>query len=389
MNHKALFLLLLVLVAGLVLVEAIQARPAAPSSFLGPEYNLCCNDEYTQRYPDAVYNRLRHEYMVVYEDFYSPRLVAGARLGLDGFAFNHFAISGISAPDSSYPAVAFNRTDDEYLVVWQQYNGNQNKWEIYGRIIPGDGLDFTITPFLIAQWSSMSLKYPEVAWNSFRNEYMVVWQTENSTSGQLLGIGRRRLNASGGFLSNADYITQANFPGNPDIAYNPATDQYMVVWAQVGTYAVDIYGGRLSREGALQGSVFPIGEAANEQQFPAIATNEQNRFLVVWQDDRLVAGDKDIYAQFLDGSGNLVSGNFWLAISTADETHPAVAANGSAREYLVVYQQTTAQGERIWADLIDESGSFVDYLEIAPGGLGDNLYPAVATHLAGYFVAYD
>ncbi len=223
---------------------------------------------------------------------------------------------------------------------------------------------------------------------SYRNEYMVVWHTENATSNLLLGIGRRRLGADGTFLSNADYITQSSYPGFPDMAYNPAADQYVVVWAQTGNYNLDIFGGKLSREGVLQGSVFPISEADDEQLFPAIATNEQNRYLVVWQDKRWGA-EWDIYAQFLDGSAGLVGGNFWIDQSDADETHPTVAANGASRRYVVVYQKTTAGGESIWASHIDENAVFLNWIQVSPGQLGDNGHPVSATHLTGYFVVYE
>ncbi len=349
----------------------------APASHLGPENRICCGNEHDQRRPAMAYNRNHQEYMIVsYQALNAGGSIGGARLGLDGYAFSHFLLSEINSYDCClYPDVAYNGLNDEYLVVWQQYNSNQSKWEIYGLFVPWNGPDFVRPPFLIAGWSSMNLKVPKVAWNSYRNEYMVVWHTENAASNLLLGIGRRRLGADGSFLSNADYITQSNYPGFPDLAYNPAADQYVVVWAQIGNYYLDIYGGKLSREGALQGSVFPIGEAVNEQQFPAIATNEQNRYLVVWQDDRLDAGDWDIYGQFLDGGGNLSGGNFWVDISTQDETHPAVAANGASRRYLIVYQKGTAGGESIWASHINEDAEFLNWFEVSPGGLGDSTHP--------------
>ena len=363
--------------------------PSVLAAFLGPENRICCGNEYDQRRPAVAYNRNHHEYMIVkYQALNAGGSISGARLGLDGYAFSHFLISPINEYDCClYPDVAYNGVNDEYLVVWQKYNSGQSKWEIYGLIMPWDGPNYSLTPFLIAQWSSMNLKLPKVAWNSYRNEYMVVWQTESTANNLLLGIGRRRLGADGSFLSNADYITQPNFPGFPDITYNPAADQYVVVWAQTGTNFIDIYAGKLNRDGALQGSIFPISEADNEQQFPVIATNEQNRYLVVWQDNRW--GDWDIYAQYLDGSANLVGGNFWIDISGEHETHPAVAANGATRRYLVAYQKSTDSGESIWANHIDENTVSLNWFEVSPGGLGDNAHPAVATHLSGYFLTYE
>lgn len=310
---------------------------------------------------------------------------------MDGWAYSHFLLSRGEHDCCLHPDVAFNRTNDEYLVVWQQYNGSQSKWEIYGLLVPWDGPDYAgslATPFLIAQGSSINLMYPKVAWNSHRNEYMVVWHAEHATSGALLGIGRGHLGADGFLISSAAYITSSSSPGFPDIAYNPAADQFVVVWAQVGSSSVDIYGGKLSRDGTLLGSVFAIGADAKEEQFPAIATNEQNRYLVVWQ-RKWETNDWDIYGQFLNGSAGPVGANIPFDFSIWNESRPAVAVNGATREYLIVYQKTTLVGDGIWGKYVDEEGVTLDSFEVTPGGLVDNAHPAVATHLAGYFVAYE
>lgn len=361
----------------------------ATESHLGPEESICCNDEKDQSRSAVVYNQNHGEYFIVYHNEHSPdeRYIAGARTTKSGVQFNVFLVSPIGSYDCClYPAVALNHQNDEYLVVWQQYNADQNKWEIFGRFFPWDGLDFSRLPFQIAQWSNMNLKSPAVAWNSYRNEYMVVWQTEDM-AGQLLGIGRRRLGADGSLLSNAAYITQSSFPGSPDITYNVAADQYLVAWTQLGTSFVDIYGGRLNREGALQGVVFPINEAADEQQLPAVTTNEQNRYLVVWQDKRY--GDWDVAGQLLDVNGNKEGGDVWVTLSTADDLRPDVVANPLAKQFLVVWQRGTPSGQAIEAALLDEGGTLISAFEVAPGGLGDNARPAAGTHRAGYFVVYD
>ena len=366
---------------------------SALASFLGPESRICCGNEYDQRRPAMTYNRYHNEYMVVsYQVLNAGGAILGARIGLDGWAYSTFLLSRIGEYDCClHPDVAFNRTNDEYLVVWQQYNSSQSKWEIYGLLVPWDGPDYAgslATPFLIAQWSNLDLMYPKVAWNSYRNEYMVVWHTEHATSGALLDIGRRRLRANGSHLSNADYMTNSSSVGVPDIAYNPAADQFVVVWAQAGTGSVDIYGGKLTVAGTLSGSVFAIGATAKDEQFPAIVTNEQDRYLVVWQ-HKYATNDWDIYGQFLNGSAGLVGANIPFDVSIWNESRPAVAVNGATREYLIVYQKTTLVGDAIWGKYVDEDGVTLDWFEVTPGGLVDNAHPAVATHLAGYFVAYE
>jgi hypothetical protein len=356
---------------------------SAAASLLGPEHEICCSwmDQDDQRYPAVAYayNRVPKEHMVV---FHSERLGGQdiyAMRNLHMVSLGHVISTGSNC---THPDVVYNGLNDEYLVVWQQYNNAQSKWEIYGIIES----ETPSTPFQIAEWSNANLKYPVVAWNSYRNEYMVAWQTEDST-GSLLGIGRRKVTADGSTPSTATFITQSGAPGNPDIAYNLATDQYLVVWAQVGENHIDIWGGRLNHQGTLQGSVFPISQADDEQQLPAITTNEQNRYLVVWQDLRW--GDWDIYGQLLDGNGNAVGGELWITPSYDEDTRPDVAAYAPAQQYLVSWQQSNVSGEKIVAELLDANGSPLKFVEIALGNLGDNAHPAVALYPPGYYVVYE
>jgi hypothetical protein len=49
-----------------------------------------------------------------------------------------FAIAGEGAAEQS-PAVAYDPTHDEYLVVWQRWDDKTESWDIYGRRVAGDG----------------------------------------------------------------------------------------------------------------------------------------------------------------------------------------------------------------------------------------------------------
>lgn len=338
--------------------------------------------------PAVAYNWSHAEYLVLWhnnrpvtQDIYARRVSRSGQL------LSWFTVS--SASNCKYPAVAYNHTNDEYLVVWSQYNASDARWEIYGRIIPWNAPG-TNTPFLIASWSSMNLELPVVAWNSYRNEYMVTWQTSLVTTSQLLGIGRRRLSNSGSFLSNADYITGEGTTnqGSPDISYNLAADGYLVVWVEPGASAINVYGGRLTREGALQGNKFAVDPVNNEQQKPAITTNDQDRYMVVWQE--LVGSDWDIHGKEINSAtGAPLPTQYLVAIMAGiDETTPDIACNGSTQEYLTVWQQSTGSGEAIHA--VRWGTNITPYsFEVAAGGFGDNKNPAVASDIPGYLVAYD
>jgi len=396
----------LVIVSVIVLVQGIfriasgrhdlNKRGNKPSSILsamsllGPEYRLCCGNEDNQKYPAVDYNGLHGQYIVVHHSE-SPgnRYIVGERYDVGLGPVSTFLISSIGSTDCClHPDVAYNRTEDQYLVVWQQYDTSQSRWEIYGRILPWDSPDFTITPFLISEESGANLKYPVVTWNSFRNQYMVVWQRENS-SGQLVGIERRRVGADGTPVGTTAFVRQVNQPGSPDVVYNLASDKYLVVWAEVVSAEIDIYGGILNWEGTLQNQIFPITQADDDQQLPAVTTNEQDRYLVVWQDLRYGDGDWDIFGRLIDVGGNLKGSELHIAFSIQSDIHPAVTANGPGNQYLIAWQQSTTGGERIMSALYNSTGGELDYFEVAPGGFGDNLNPAVGSHLAGFLVTYD
>jgi hypothetical protein len=336
--------------------------------------------------PAIAHNNYHDEYLVVWhnnrpvaKDIYARRV--SERGGLRSW----FSISNCS--NCLYPAVAYNHTNDEYLVVWSQYSATQ--WEIWGKIIPWNGPG-TNAPFQIASWTSMNLGVPAVAWNSYRNEYMVVWQTSLVSTGQLLGIGRRRLSNAGAFLSNADYITGMGTTnqGSPDLVYNLAADGYLVVWVEPGASATNVFGGRLNREGALQGNKFAVDASSNEQQKPAITTNEQDRYMVVWQE--MVSGDWDIHGKEVNSAtGAPLPTQYLIAILYGiDETTPDVACNGGTGEYLTVWQRTTGSGEAIHAVRWGVNVTTYSF-EVAAGGLGDNENPAVACDIPGYLVAYE
>jgi hypothetical protein len=368
--------------------QKVQANAgSASASWLSPEIWLSGGTPAEgEGHPAIDHNSQHDEYLVVWhnnrpvtQDIYARRV--SERGGLRSW----FSVSSCS--NCLYPAVAYNHTNDEYLIVWSQYNVSQ--WEIWGKIIPWNGPGGN-APFQIASWTSMNLQVPAVAWNSYRNEYMVVWQTSLVSSGQLLGIGRRRLSSTGAALSNADYITGASptNQGFPDLVYNLAADGYLVVWAEPGASAINVFGGRLNREGTLQGSKFAVDVSSNEQEKPAITTNEQDRYLVVWQE--MVSGDWDIHGKEVNSAtGAPLPPVYLIAILYGvDETTPDVACNGGTGEYLTVWQQTTGSGEAINAVRWGTNVTTYSF-EVAAGGLGDNGNPAVASDIPGYLVAYE
>ena len=184
--------------------------------------------------------------------------------------------------------------------------------------------------FRIITWPTRTFWTPRVAWNSFRNEYLVVWNALDAATLVPNDIAFVILSATGDRLHET-IITSAGEPHQVDVTYNFASDEYLVVWRHM--YAPgdgDIRGARIrGSDGAVvtPPGIFTIDAEPEDQMLPAVATNQQHRYLVVWQ--HAFPGpccDWDIRGRELDVNGGLLGSPIIFASSTDDEIKPAVAA---------------------------------------------------------------
>ena len=362
---------------------------AAENDRLSPEIYISGSTPASyEEQPAIAYNSSHGEYLVVWHNNRpATQDIYARRVSRTGELLSWFAVS--TSPNSKFPSVAYNHANDQYLVVWNQFNPSAARWEIVGRIIDWNGPG-PRAAFVIASWTSMNVELPVAVWNSYRNEYMVVWQTSQVSTGQLLGIGRRQLSNTGAALSNADYITGmgSTNQGSPDVTYNLAADGYLVAWVEPSSNVVTIHAGRLNRAGALQGSKFTVGATGNEQQKPAIGTNNQDLYMVIWQE--LAGSDWDIYGKEINSAtGTPLPTNYLIAIMlNVDETTPDLTCKGPNLECLFVWQATSPSGEAIKATRWGSNVTIYN-IEVAPGGFGDNQNLAVAAGRPGYLVAYE
>ncbi len=187
------------------------------------------------------------------------------------------------------------------------------------------------------------------------------------------GLAAPLHSASGGPIRSAFAISQLNKnQAHPAVAYNSQQEQYLVVWHNEWGGNKDIYGQRVSREGALIGPWFLISPTGGQYHSPDVAYNSQHaEYLVVWQDDTF----KSIYGRRLSATGQLKGGgpiNITPGIlmdPTAYHAQPAVAYAYTADKYLVVYRYASSTGSAIGSQPLAYDGTFAtgtSYVEIAP-----------------------
>lgn len=339
--------------------------------------------------------------------------------------------------DALNPAVAYNSTNNQYLVVWSGSDDIVGEYEIWGQRVNAAtgaqiGADFQISFIGPADDPDYDAEDPAVAYNSATNEYLVVWSGDHFADGDFEIFGRRVDAATGDLVGSMVRVSvmgsgvDPNYDAyDPAIAYNSANNQYFIVWegdddtAPLVNNEFEIWGKRLNanaewvdadnfRVSEMQGS----GDADYDAYNPAIAYNTtSNDYMIVWY------GDKDLYNTSNDEFEiwgqrlNAILGKMGAAgfrISDMgptddplyDAMDPSIAYNSRNNQYLVVWE-----GDNIANDLFDIYGQRMEATGLGIGsndfaisqpGIGTNsnydaYNPVVAYDLANneYFVVWQ
>jgi hypothetical protein len=225
------------------------------------------------------------------------------------------------------------------------------------------------TSFLIEDQPS-DLSYPSVAYDSYRNEYWVVYQANANHT-----IRAARLNARGKVLSYTDIAYhEFQYLQNPDLAYNNTTHAFLVVWDSYDGSRNRIYSRILDPAGVLGPETeLGAGAALRDRFKPAVAyASTGDKFLVVWESVVWQsAGTFDVEAQIVTSYGALENANFLIAAGNSSFIHyePDLAYNRSRNEYLVAWvQEEKAIGQTdIFARRVTADGVILDGTAITIG----------------------
>jgi hypothetical protein len=372
------------------------------------------NPNYDAWNPAVAYNSTDNEYLVVwygYDDtaplvlweseIFGQRINAatGAEVGTNDFRISDMGPDGNDIYDAWHPAVAYNSTDNEYLVVWYGYDDTAplvfDEFEIFGqRINAATGAEVGINDFRISDMgpdgnTDYDARYPAVAYNSTDNEYLVVWYGDDSTASLVLWedeiFGQRINAATGAEVGTNDFRISDMGPDGDDsydayypaVAYNSTDNEYLVVWegddntAPLVDDEFEIFGQRINAAtGAEVGindfrisDMGPDGNTVYGAHYPAVAykSTYNDEYLVVWYgyDDTapLVLWEFEIFGQRINAATGAEVGINDFRISDMgpdgntdyDARYPAVAYKSTYNdEYLVVWE-----GDDDTAPLVD------------------------------------
>ncbi len=185
---------------------------------------------------------------------------------------------------------------------------------------------------------------------------LIVWRDTRRGDADIYGA---RLTPEGAVLDPAGIAisTSAAAQTTPAVACDGAN--YLVVWADGrGTDTSDIYAARVTADGyVLDSAGIPVSSAVDFQGEPAVAFDGAN-FLVVWTDLR--NGNADIYGTRVSLDGTVLdTSGLALVTDSAAQTGPAACCDGS--NVLLVWEDTrnTAFGD-IYGARVSALGEMLD-----------------------------
>lgn len=230
-----------------------------------------------------------------------------------------------------YPAVACGAQADEFLVVYEKYLGTLRRDIEARRVQAGNG-DLE-TWRNIAGGTLEVHRLPDVAYDRARNEYLIAYTREASSTGRDL-IGRLS-SFHMGWLGSEFYIA----PDGDSVALAGGQDEYLAVWENDKSANADsIWGRRIHGDGGLEPYIEVAHEAGHHRVEPAVAFGDGRHYLVPW---RHIAGAHpawDIYGRIVSPSSNAPDGiQFPIDAWPSAQKVPAVACAPSG-PCLVAYE---------------------------------------------------
>jgi PKD repeat protein len=294
-----------------------------------------------------------------------------------------------------YTDVAYSRTSDRYLVVWDsEVSGDDH--DVFGALLAGDG-QLVAGPFAIDN-SADNTARPSVAWSPNGDKFLVAWEDDVYAMG-----------LNGKFDIVGAFVDATGVPGTSfDIHKGISTHQGVSVGAE------DAPGGNFfaawTRKHWLTGDHDAVGklvrsDSSNGRLRDLTAGGVHSReatvnklgrgplpWLVCWSDDYDVANDIDVWAMPIDNQGDQGGLEFQIAWSTQNEGAPAIAGDGN--EWFVAHTVDYGQGDLdVNAQIVDSAGN-LGLLHQAGATQGSSQsQPAIAryeptTGVAEYLVTY-
>ena len=238
-----------------------------------------------------------------------------------------------SVSDQYHPRLGVD-SDGMVTIIWTDIRNGQS--DIYYQSLDTAGTFFHNNRKINNDQNDAVQQEPALAARS-AGEFIAVWKDYRDGS-YPFGPGIYAANADSADVGANTHVSTSLSEvicETPDVAVL-SDGSAVVVWADYRNNNWDIFGRRLSSEGAFIGDDFRINidGTTGQQHAPRIAAFDGGGFVVVWYDNRM--GNDDIFFQRFDSSAAPIGGNTNAGddLSAARQILPDVAADGRGRFFI-------------------------------------------------------
>lgn len=306
---------------------------------------------------------------------------------------NNFPVSTVSS-DKWSPSIAHNTQSNQYLTIWEDSRRGFGN-EIYGQLLNADGSLAKQEIKITNTDESTNDGDPAVSYNESTDQFLVVWIRSygpDNEAERLLGIYGVLVNSNGTLASGEMHIsdTDAGSRHWPEIAYNNKSNEYLVVWENLVNYNLlyDIYGQRVSSTGGLVNDNFPISASDGDERHPKIAYNKiLDKYLVAWDKGDAALENRNVYAQLVDSDGGLQAPQTPITTSSKDDSVDVASADSNG--FMIVWRKFFNNAD-IYGAVLGSDSTLGSHFIISSAD-GDQFGPVIAFNSMSnkYLVAWD
>jgi hypothetical protein len=303
-----------------------------------------------------------------------------------GFLGDEFRVNTTTQGNQTEPAVAVDG-QGRFAVVWQ--GPGLDEEDIFLRLFKPDGNPITDELLVNAGTIGRQL-YPSVALGS-TGTLVVAWESRVTVgNAEKATVRAQRLDPNGVVLGEVIVVDTSSYDGRyPAVAMN-GTGRFAVAWMRDRSNHPIVV--RLFHAGGLPiTEPFEVNTASiSSVTRPSIAMNSRGYFVVAWDGHPSRASEDDIYARLYDPNGAPRGEPFVVnTIRAGAQQWPHVAMN-DANEFVVVWEHDTGDpnATEIAARYYDPNGTPVgDQFQLNTYTLNEQRYPEVAMYSDGSYLA--
>ena len=240
------------------------------------------------------------------------------KLDEDGEPFSAETSLTQAAGNAFHPVVVSNGT--EFAAFWRE-NGNRSDSEITIARVDDLGAEIADSEQYVTNAGDCSWE-PRAIWTG--SSYGLVW-TDCRTG--LLSIFFAALNDIGEKIVFDTLIFDPYPSRDPALAWNG--NRFGVVWQCHTGGNWEICFAALDEFGNQQGDTIQVTTALGSSIYSVIAWID-DKFVIVWHDDRHSSFNYEIYVRFVDESGNALGDEIRVTNALGHSTYPQVAWSGAA-----------------------------------------------------------